>query len=118
MRLEDLITKWEATRIECQKLHAMVDGAGLCELVIADLQTLEASLSSEVLTLRAASERSGYSAEHIGRMIREGTLANMGRKHAPRVLASQLPRRAQPVARSSSAAYDSSSDARSLRSRR
>jgi hypothetical protein len=118
MTVAELIDRWEARCAELRQLRATVDGPTICEQAIADLRNLSVLEASEVLGLRAAAERSGYSVEHIGRLIRSGKLRNVGRKHAPRVRAQDLPRRVQQVATGQSAVYDSSSDARSLRSRR
>lgn len=118
MTVAELIARWEARCIELRELRATVDGATICEQAIADLRSLSTLQASEVLGLRTAAERSGYSVEHLGRLIRTGKLKNVGRKHAPRLRAQDLPRRVQQVAATQSAAYDSASDARSLRSRR
>ncbi len=40
---------------------------------------------NEALTLDEAAQLTGYSTEHLGRLVRQGKLANVGRKHAPRV---------------------------------
>ena len=48
----------------------------------------------EVVTLVRAAEISGFSADHLGRQIREGKLANAGRKNAPRLRLSDLPLKA------------------------
>ncbi len=75
----------------------------------------------EPLTLSEAAARSGYSADHLGRLIRDGRLTNVGRHGAPRVRAGDLPSRPTPastdVARIPHGAYDPSTDARSLLSR-
>jgi hypothetical protein len=97
----------------------MVDGAGICDEVIADIDRILEELSAESLTLAEAARRSGYTADHIARLVRNGTLTNAGRKHAPRVLSGELPHRPRRVlATPLTGIYDSSSDARSLRSRR
>jgi hypothetical protein len=55
----------------------------------------------EPLTLREAARLSGYSADHLSRLIGQGKLRNVGRKHAPLVLRGDLPTRprasAQPL---------------------
>lgn len=47
------------------------------------------------LTLTQASEESGYTSAHLGRMVRTGTLRNVGRPNAPRVLRGDLPKKVQ-----------------------
>lgn len=75
----------------------------------------------EPLTLPEAAARSGYSVDHLGRLVRDGRLANIGRHGAPRVRAGDLPSRptsaSTGVARIPHGAYDPSTDARSLLSR-
>lgn len=46
------------------------------------------------LTLADAAERSGFSRDHLSRLIREGKIPNAGRKGAPRIAFRHLPRRA------------------------
>ena len=117
--LNEMRDKWIARRDELGKLAATVLGAALCEEVLADLEVLLKGEASEILTIGGAAKRSGYSADHIGRLIREGKLTNVGRKHAPRVLACELPRRpASRLAASHVRPYDANTDARSLRVRR
>ena len=49
---------------------------------------LEATLS----LVEAASE-SGYSADHLGRLVRDGKIPNAGRPGAPRIARKHLPRK-------------------------
>jgi hypothetical protein len=57
---------------------------------------LEAALhrgADETLSLPEAARESGYSADHLGRLIREGKLPNAGRPNAPRIRRGDLPRK-------------------------
>ena len=47
-----------------------------------------------LLTLAQAARESGYTSDHLGRRIRNGQLKNYGRRNAPRVRASELPKKA------------------------
>lgn len=49
--------------------------------------------AGDALTLAEAAEASGYSTDHLSRLIARGMLRNVGRKHAPRVLRGELPRK-------------------------
>jgi hypothetical protein len=51
--------------------------------------------ADERLTLAEASARSGYSPDHLARLIRAGRLPKAGRPHAPRIRAADLPRRSR-----------------------
>jgi hypothetical protein len=73
---EQAATAWERAAIEVEAaLHAH---------------------GSEVLTLRDAALESGYSPDHIGRMIREGKIPNAGRAGAPRIARGDIPARRRP----------------------
>jgi hypothetical protein len=51
---------------------------------------------AETMSLTEAAERTGYSAEHIGRLVRRGRLPNAGRKNAPRVRLGDLTLEVKP----------------------
>jgi hypothetical protein len=71
--------------------------AGQAEVLDRCADELERALASqegELLTLQQAALVSGYSADHLGRLIRRGTLTNLGRRRAPRVRRTELPRKA------------------------
>jgi len=89
--LDACIAKWTADAETLRRLGAHVDGAKLIAAMLADLQGLARSSDSEALTLVEASRECGYSPEHLGRLLREGTIPNSGRKHAPRILRRHLP---------------------------
>ena len=111
--------RWLARRDELRRLNASVDGAALCDEVLADLEKIVSDPAEKPVTIREAAKLSGYSEDHIGRLLREGKLDNVGRKHAPRVMPSALPRRAGlALAHSPRAPYDAQADARSLGVRR
>lgn len=76
-------------------------------------------LDDEPLTLAEASLRSGYSRDHLARIIREGRVPNAGRRGSPRIRAADLPIRPRPVlAGPTRSAYDPIADARAIESRR
>lgn len=58
---------------------------------------LEATLREQdetTLSLVEAARESGYSADHLGRLVREGKIPNAGRPGAPRIARVHLPRKA------------------------
>ena len=60
------------------------------------VDALEEGLRQEgetALTLAEAAEESGYSVDHLSRLLREGKIQNAGRRGAPRIAARDLPRR-------------------------
>jgi hypothetical protein len=100
-------------------MRAMVDGAELCDALLADLESSVAASSEEPLTLQEAAAESGYSPDHLGRLIREGKLPNLGRTHAPKIRRGDLPRKTtHRLASAAADSYDPITDARSLLARR
>jgi hypothetical protein len=77
------------------------------------LRLLEEALSAEepTVSLAAASERTGYSPDHLARPIESGRLTDYGRK--PRVKVSECPRKVS-VASADGQRYNANTDARSL----
>lgn len=64
---------------------------------------------NEPLTLEQAANESGYSADHLGRLVRDGTIPNAGQPYAPRIIRSDVPNRpAHQLAQSRETALDSS----------
>ncbi len=107
----DLIARWENRRSEFEKLHAQVDGARLVEQFLKDLDAIAGE--EPTIKLVQASERTGYSADHLARLIKSGKLTNYGREGAPRVKVSECPQKAS-VAHGDSRAYNADTDALSL----
>jgi hypothetical protein len=116
---EKLLERWESRRHEWLRLGSLVSGAAIAEEVLVDLQSLISMESTRQLTIAEAAELSGYSVDHLRRLISECKLRNVGRKGAPRLLLSELPTRpTRKVDSSAKRTYDPSTDARSLRVRR
>jgi acyl-CoA reductase-like NAD-dependent aldehyde dehydrogenase len=112
-----LVDRWRNRAIEYRGLAL----ESIARAVERSADELEQALREEAgvtLTLREASEASGYSVDHLGRLVREGRLPNAGRLNAPRIRREDVPRRAGRIAPPTVAKYDPVADARSLRSRR
>ncbi len=111
---------WEEQFVpSCEALDVRVNAALLTREIVASLRLVREASLGKSLTLAQAAERTGYSAEHIGRLVRQGKLPNAGRKNAPRVRLRDLtvgltPKFTAALGR----LYDPASDARSLRIRR
>lgn len=65
--------------------------ACLWHIAAAELDLALQAHGDETLTLVEAAEVSGYTADHIGSLIRNGKLTNVGRPNAPRVRRADLP---------------------------
>ncbi len=86
--------RWLARRDELRRLHALVDGAELCDTLLAELDALVRASADAPLSLQHAAAESGYSADHLGRLVREGKLPNAGRPNAPKIRRGDLPQKA------------------------
>ena len=73
---------------------------------------------SELLTLSEAALISGYSVDHLGRLVRDGRLPNHGRAHKPLLRRADLPRKPSALSSGPENAYDVAADVRSLLGRR
>ena len=61
-----------------------------------DLETTMRERDETTLSLVEAARESGYSREHLGRLVRDGKIPNAGRLNAPRIARIHLPRKATP----------------------
>jgi hypothetical protein len=64
------------------------------ELAASDLEAALEEGAKEALTLTEAADESGYSADHLGRLVRDGKIPNAGRPGAPRIARRSLPAKA------------------------
>lgn len=84
----ELLEKWGARRQEWERLGATVSGERIAAEVLTDLRAL---VDEDVVTLDEAARIGGYSRDHLERLVREGTIENRGRKHAPRIRRADVP---------------------------
>ena len=111
--------KWTSRRDDFQALGVLVDGARICDEVLVDFGKVLETESNAALTLGEAAARSGYTAGHLGRLVRQGKIPNAGQSRSPRVRVVDLPARPSAVvAERRPRKYDPGTDARSLVSRR
>lgn len=93
MTRTEFIGKWAQRAEELGRLSASVDGRRLISEFLAELERLFLEEECEILTLEEAAQYSGYSADHIARSIRHGSIENAGRLGRPRVRRGDLPRK-------------------------
>jgi hypothetical protein len=91
---EEFRERWERRRAELAEVDASVNAARLLDSVLADAEAVFGSEASESLTLRDAARESGYSRDHLARLVRSGAISNAGRPNAPRIRRANLPRKA------------------------
>ena len=86
----DLPALWRE-RAQCLSDFGDPNSARLWQIVAAELEQALRVLGEDTLTLVEAAQLSGYSADHLGSLVRRGKLPNVGRKNAPRIRRSDLP---------------------------
>lgn len=101
-------------RAEAERLRDLA-AEGQARALERAARELEASLQAgahEIVTLDVAANESGFSADHLGRLIRQGKLRNYGQKRTPRVRLADVPRkRARPSSLTLSSSEGSLPDA-------
>lgn len=88
-----LLQRWRERREELARLGALLQGAALCDELLADLASLARAEREGVLTLAEAAAESGYSTDHLGRLIRVGKIQNVGGPRRPRIRLADLPKK-------------------------
>lgn len=92
--LEELAREWTREAALFRK-RGLDDFAQFAESLASDLLEALEDLENEPLTLAEAAEISGYSSDHLGRLVRDGTITNAGRPGAPRIFRRDLPLKAE-----------------------
>lgn len=87
-----LALRWRAEAERFRSLEANGQAAAF-EQAARELELAMARQANEVLTIREASNESGYSEDHLGRLLREGTIPNAGEPFSPRIRRCDLPRK-------------------------
>jgi hypothetical protein len=90
---DELLERWIARRDYFKRYGAVVDGARVLDECVGELEELFREQDSDLLSLTEAAEASGYSSDHLSRLVRQGQLPNMGRRHRPRVRRGDLPQK-------------------------
>jgi hypothetical protein len=111
MTIETLATDWRSRAGKLREWAAAEEAAKAWEEAARELEAVLAAEEQELLNLQQASELSGYTPDHLGRLVREGKLPNSGRINAPRIRVGDLPRKsrqtsAEAVARHTSQAKE------------
>lgn len=88
--LSELVSEFRGTA-HLFRAHADEAVARTYELCAEKLETVLESLQARPLTLSEASLASGYSADHLGRLVRENKIPNAGRPGSPRIAQRDLP---------------------------
>jgi hypothetical protein len=90
----EFYAKWRAERDRFGRYRQLVDPIPLLDEVLADVRALLDADGDAPLNLTAAAVESGYSADYLGRLVKNGAIPNAGRPNAPSIRRSDLPRKA------------------------
>ena len=90
----DLPELWRTLAAQQRRLGADAQARTL-EYCADELTATLTRAGDELLSLRRAARESGYSVDHIGRLLREGKIVNSGRKSKPLIRRKDLPRKAE-----------------------
>lgn len=91
MTLAQIVERWEVRRDDYKRVGASINGALVCQEFLTDLSLVEAAELEPAFKVRAAASRTGYSEDHLGRLVRQGKIPNVGRPGAPLVRLSDIP---------------------------
>src|SRR2546427_12462685 len=117
MNRDDFVGRWRARRDELARLGAHVEGAKLCDEVLAVFEAVTRAEDESLLSLQDAAARSGYSPDHLRRLPRLGKLP--ARRDGRRLFfrAGDLPKKPNVVDVRPLRAYDPHADARRVATR-
>jgi excisionase family DNA binding protein len=118
MTYESLLEKYQRMASDYGCMGALVDAAAICRAVINDLELWKASEDAAELDLEEAAERSGYSTDHLRRLVRDGGLRAMRKGRRLFFLAGDLPIKPRRVDTSAADSYDAIADARQVAAQR
>ncbi len=85
-----LLTQWRQ-RAQLLREHGAPHHAELVEHLAAQLDRALAAGGDEALSLVEAARESGYTADHLGALVKRSVIPNAGRPGAPRIRRSDLP---------------------------
>jgi len=94
----DLPAVWRE-RAETVRKYGDPNSGRLWDVAATELELAMEEVASETVSLRDAARETGYTADHLGALIKCGQIPNAGRKGAPRIYRHALPPKKQPGGR-------------------
>jgi len=91
--VEGLPADWRG-KAKALRRYGSETAALVLDLCADDLETTIRERDETTLSLVEAARESGYSRDHLGRLVRDGKIPNAGRPNAPRIARRHLPRKA------------------------
>lgn len=89
--LSELVSAWRTRAVDLRRWAAAEGAACAWERAADELEATLAAADNAVLSLADAARASGYSVDHLSRLIRDGKIPNAGRTHAPAIRRCDLP---------------------------
>ena len=119
--LADLPPRWSGRAAEMRFL-GQEPIAALIEAMLGEFETELAADASEALTIAQAAAESGYSKEHLRRLVREEQIPSAGKPNAPLIRRADVPIKpgrlaSKRDAKTPSNGYDVDEDARDIAKR-
>src|SRR2546426_5827440 len=111
MTREEFRTRWNVRLNECVRLGIHFDGERFCREVLADFEAVITAEDDRLLGLADAAEASGYCADHLRRVPRNGGLSGGGRGGGVFFPSISFPSESKPEPRRSFAFSAPASDA-------
>lgn len=91
---DDLPEEWRALAVQLRRLGADAQ-ARILDFCADELASALLRAGDELLSLGRAAQESGYSTDHLSRLLREGRIPNAGRKSKPLIRRRDLPQKAR-----------------------
>lgn len=92
-----LIERWKQ-EAQLYDRRGLTEFAALVRSFVAEVEMFDRERALEALTLEQAASESGYTAPHLGQLVRDGQIENVGRPGAPRIRRADLPKKFVPRA--------------------
>jgi hypothetical protein len=83
--------KWRSRAQFLRDFGGTPEAVKLWETAAAEFEEWFEEFQGEALTLAQAAEESGLTIDYVGALVRQGKLANAGKKNAPRIRRADLP---------------------------
>jgi hypothetical protein len=113
-----MVAYWRARSEEWERLQVLVNGQAVCQEFLTQLEQLWAMEDAAEVSLREAATLTGYSEDHLRRLVRQQKLEVQWRGSRLFFRATDLPRKRSKIASSSPVEYDPKADARRVAARR
>ncbi len=112
MTRDEFVVRWRARSDELARLGALVDGVKVCGEVLNDFELVCQGEDDAELTLDEAAGESGYSRDHLRRLVREDKVRAYKRGRHLFFRRADLPKKPLKVDEPRIGAYDPIADAR------